>query len=349
MEDLERELGLRDILKLASNENPLGPSPHAIKAILDAAPNVSIYPDGHAYLLRRALAEFHDIADESITLGNGSNDVLDLIARVFLTPEYSALISDHAFAMYRISTLAAGAHLQIAPARPMTDAMPYGHDLAAMKGLVTSRTRVIFIANPNNPTGTWVGSEELEAFIQSVPDDVIVVLDEAYAEYADQDDYPDAIRWIQRYPNLVVTRTFSKIHALAGLRVGYAISRPEIAGLLNRVRHPFNVNSLAQAAAIAALEDEAHVKNSQKINKIGLEQLRQACEHRALSYLPSVANFLCIDINRPALPVYKALLHEGVIVRPVANYGLGNFLRVTIGREKQNQCFLLALDKVLAL
>ncbi len=348
IEELERELGVSNILKLASNENPLGASSNALRALLqDPLQGLALYPDGNGFLLKQKLVSVLGIAIEQITLGNGSNDVLDLIARSFLTTGRNAVFSEHAFAVYPIITQAVGAEAKVALANSVDHAMPYGHDLEAMLALIDAQTQVVFIANPNNPTGTWLASDELERFMERVPKQVIVVMDEAYFEYVDEAEYPNTMEWIEHYPNLIVTRTFSKIYGLAALRVGYAISSPEIASLLNRVRQPFNVNSVALAAASAALEDEEQVLISAQINRDGLQQWMRACEKYHWSYIPSVGNFICVDVGRNALPVYEDLLQEAIIVRPIANYKLPTHLRITIGTEEQNTRCIDALKKVL--
>lgn len=340
--ELERELGIRDSIKLASNESPLGPSPRCAEAIAAALPELARYPDGGGFALRGALAEHHGVSPAAITLGNGSNDCLDLIARTFLQPGTESLFSEHAFAVYPISTQAVGAIAQVAPARD------YGHDLEAMAARVTERTRVVWIANPNNPTGTWLAAEALHGFIASLPATCVAVVDEAYIEYVAEPDYPDASRWLEAFPNLIVTRTFSKAHGLASLRVGYALSDPAIAELLNRVRQPFNVNSLAQAAALASLADPEHIARQVAVNRAGLAQLAAGFERLGLDYIPSVANFITVDLGRPAGPINEGLMREGCIVRPVANYGLPNHLRVTVGLESENARLLDALERVLA-
>jgi len=345
--ELQRELGLQEIIKLASNENPFGSSPKAQQAAMDALQNLAEYPDGNGFALKQALAKKHHVDSAQITLGNGSNDILELVGRAFLTPEHAAVFSAHAFAVYPLVTQAIGAEMRIAPACAADSVTPFGHDLTAMQALIDARARVVFVANPNNPTGTWLRADDLYAFLKNVPDQTIVVLDEAYFEYVEEDDYPDGRRWLTEFPNLIVTRTFSKAHGLAALRVGYSLSSPEIADLLNRVRQPFNVNSVAQAAALAALDDEAHIATSRELNRQGLQQLTAACKTMGLQIIPSVANFLTIDVARPAEPVFQALLREGVIVRPIANYGLPSWLRVTVGSEQQNTQFLQALQKVL--
>jgi histidinol-phosphate aminotransferase len=346
--ELEREFGIRNAIKLASNENPLGPSPLAVAAAQAVLQDIARYPEGGGHMLAQRLAEKHALDRECITLGNGSNDVLDLIARVFLTPEHSAVYAEYAFAVYPIVVLAAGAQARVAPAHDGSRGPAYGHDLAAMLEMVDHTTRVVFIANPNNPTGTWLAESELEDFIGSLPAHVMVVVDEAYFEYVSHATYPDTSRWLERFPNLIVTRTFSKAYGLAGLRVGYALSHPAVANLLNRVRHPFNVNMAAQAAALAALDDNEHLDRSIRYNHEGMFQLLTGAARLGLDAIESAGNFLTVDTGRSALEVYNALLQEGVIVRPVANYGMPNHLRVTIGRTDENARFLAALEKVLA-
>lgn len=339
--ELERELGIHDSVKLASNENPLGASELAKDAIRSQLSELTRYPDGGGFALRNKLALLHGVEAQAITLGNGSNDVLDLVARTFLHPEVEAVFSQYAFAVYPISTQAVGATARVAPAKD------YGHDLQAMRELVGDRTRVVFIANPNNPTGTWLNQAELKAFLASLPDTVITVVDEAYTEYVQEPDYPDTSRWLEEFPNLIVTRTFSKAYGLAALRIGYGLSHPSLAELLNRVRHPFNVNSLALAAAEAALDDQDHIHASVDLNTQGMAQLTAGFDKLGLSYIPSVGNFVAVDLGRSAGEVDQALLREGCIARPVANYGLPNHLRVTVGLPKENERFLAALTRVL--
>lgn len=345
--ELERELGIREAIKLASNENPLGPSPQALEAVRDCLGELARYPDGNGFALKRALAERHGVDAACITLGNGSNDVLELVARAFLGPGRSAVFSAHAFAVYPIATQAVGATARIAPANRAEDSMPYGHDLGQLAAAVAADTRVLFVANPNNPTGTWLRTGELEAFIGALPGHVIVVVDEAYFEYVEEAEYPDATRWLERFPNLVVTRTFSKLYGLAGLRVGYGVSSPAVADLLNRVRQPFNVNAAAQAAALAALDDAEHLQRSRDVNRTGLRQWHLGLAELGLTALPTAGNFLCVDLQRPGLEVYRELLQRGVIVRPVDSYGLPDFLRVTVGTAAENSRALAALGEVL--
>jgi histidinol-phosphate aminotransferase len=339
--ELERELGIRDSIKLASNENPLGPSPQVVARLQTQLHDLARYPDGGGFALRRALADWHGVTPAAITLGNGSNDVLDLIARTFLYPGVEAIFSEHAFAVYPICIQAVGATARVAAARD------YGHDLAALMAQVSAQTRVIFIANPNNPTGTWLRSDALRAFIAALPQQVIVVVDEAYFEYVEEADYPDTSRWIADFPNLIVTRTFSKAYGLAGLRVGYGLSHPDVAELLNRVRQPFNVNSLAQSAAEVALQDAEHVRAVVALNRAGMAQLITGIEALGLGYIPSVANFITVDMGRAAAPIDQALLRRGCIVRPLGNYGLPQHLRISIGLPAENTRFLETLAQVL--
>jgi len=341
LSELERELGVTNSIKLASNENPLGPSPHVRAALEAQIADLTRYPDGGAFELRRALAAHHEVDAACITVGNGSNDVLDMIARVFLWAGRESLFSQYAFAVYPLSSMAVGATLRVTPA------IDYGHDLSAMRAMISERTGVIWIANPNNPTGTRLDKVALRTFIESVPPKVIVVVDEAYFEYVRNEDFPDASRWLGEFPNLIVTRTFSKAHGLAALRIGYGLSHPEVADLLNRVRQPFNVDSFAQAAALAALEDHEHLHRSVEVNGQGMQQLVAGVQHLGLDFIPSAGNFLTIDLGREAGAVDQALLRKGVVTRPVANYGLPNHLRVSVGLAEENARFLQALGQVL--
>jgi histidinol-phosphate aminotransferase len=340
IEELEREYGVKNVIKLASNESPLGPSPKALAAAQAALPEMARYPDGGGFALKHALATKLGVLVEQITLGNGSNDILEFAARAFVTAQDEVLFSQHAFAVYPIVTQAVGARAVEVPARD------WGHDLAAMRAAITARTRLIFIANPNNPTGTWLRRAALEEFLDTMPASVIVVVDEAYFEYVEDKEYPNTVAWLARYPNLICARTFSKIYGLAGLRVGYGVSSPAIADILNRVRQPFNVNSIAQAAAVAALGDDAHLEKARRVNADGMRQLVKGFEQLGLDYIPSVGNFVCVEVGE-AGRVYEQLLRAGVIVRPVANYGMPRHLRVTVGLSNENQRFLDALKTVL--
>jgi histidinol-phosphate aminotransferase len=345
--DLQREYGIQNAVKLASNENPLGSSPLAIAAMRRVINEQMLYPDGNGYVLRRALAEHHRLDIDRITLGNGSNDVLCMLAQAFLTPDADVIVSQYAFAIYALAAQAAGAVVQTAPSLPAQSAMPLGHDLDAMAALVTARTRLVFISNPNNPTGTWVGAKPLQDFLQCLPASTLAVVDEAYFEYAQMYGVPDVSLWLDRFPNLVVTRTFSKAYGLAGLRVGYALSHSGVADLVNRVRQPFNVNTMALEAAAAALGDQAHVARGVATAAQGIVQLKAGCALAGLRVLPSAGNFLLVDFGRPALPSYEKLLAAGIIVRPMGGYGLPNFLRITVGTATENQRLLAALPKAI--
>jgi histidinol-phosphate aminotransferase len=342
IEELAREYGLSaaTIVKLASNENPRGPSPRVRAAIAAAAAEVTRYPDGNAFELKSALAVRHGIEREQVVLGNGSNDVLELAAQAFLRPGDHAIYAQHAFAVYPLATQARGATGIEVPARD------YGHDLDAMRAAITPRTRVIFVANPNNPTGTWLPSAALKAFLAAVPREVLVVLDEAYDEYLDAAQRSVSVTWLAEHPNLVVSRTFSKAYGLAGLRVGYGLMDRAVSALLDRVRQPFNVNSVAQAAALAALSDTDYVAESAALNRAGLRQLGAGLDALGVGYVPSHGNFLLVQVGDGAA-VYAHLLRQGVIVRPVANYGLPQHLRVTVGLPPENQRFLDALAAAL--
>jgi histidinol-phosphate aminotransferase len=348
VEELERELGITGSIKLASNENPLGPSPLAVEAIKKHSNTVNFYPDGNGFKLSRRIAKLHGIKPECVTLGNGSNDILELVARVFLTPEHSAVFSEYSFAVYPIVVQAVGAAANIAKAYPEShETMPLGHDPEALLSCIDASTRVIFIANPNNPTGTWLRVDTLKKLLDDIPGNTVVVLDLAYNEYMDSQYHIDIASWLEAYPNLIITCTFSKIHALAGLRIGYGLSGVEIADLLNRVRQPFNTNLLAQEAALAALGDNNHIEKSVLLNNEGKKFLQQAFDEMGLSYLPTMGNFISVNLKQDAMPVYEKLLKMGVIVRPVANYNMPEYLRVTIGTMDQNSRFIEALSEVL--
>jgi histidinol-phosphate aminotransferase len=343
IEEVARELDLdpATIIKLASNENPRGASPKVQAAIAAAVADLTRYPDGNGFALKTALASRLHLAPEQIVLGNGSNDVLELVTQAFLRPGDHAVYSQYAFIVYPLATQARGARGIEVPAKD------HGHDLDAMLAAVTRNTRVVFIANPNNPTGTWLAGDFVERFIAAVPRDVIVVLDEAYNEFLDPSERTDSSAWISQYANLVVSHTFSKAHGLAALRVGYGVMDAAIADLLNRVRQPFNVNSLAQAAALAALDDTQYVEDSRVLNRDGRQHLEAGLRALGLHYLPSRGNFVLFEAGN-AMAVYQALLREGVIVRPVANYGLPAWLRVTVGTPRENDRFLASLARSIA-
>ena len=345
IEELARDYGIaeRDIVKLASNENPRGPSSKVRAAIADAAAGVTRYPDGNGFALKQALAARFAVGSEQIVLGNGSNDILELASQAFLRPGDHTVYAQHAFAVYPLATQARGAVGIEVPARDL------GHDLAAMRAALTRETRIVFVANPNNPTGSWLPPREVEAFVASVPREVLVVLDEAYNEYLEPAQQADSAAWVARYPNLLVSRTFSKAYGLAGLRVGYGIADASVADLLNRVRQPFNVNSIAQAAALAALADVEYVAESARLNREGMRELERGLDALGVAHVPSHANFLLVraGVAGDAAPVYEALLRAGVIVRPVGSYGLPGYLRVTVGLPDENARFLRALAAAL--
>jgi len=337
--ELAREMGLKEesIVKLASNENPRGIGPRTRAAIDGALAEVARYPDGNGHELKTALAARFGIDMAQIVLGNGSNDVLELVALAFLGPGRAAVYSQHAFAVYPLATQARGARAIVVPAKN------FAHDLEAMTRAIDDETSVVWIANPNNPTGTHAVPDALEAFVRRVPERVIVVVDEAYNEYLPPELRADSVKWLKRHPNLIVTRTFSKAYGLAGLRVGYALAHASVADVMNRVRQPFNVNSIALAAAAAALQDMEFVARSYAENLQGLRQLREGAERLGLDYIPSVANFLTIRVGK-AQEIFKRLLRRGVIVRPVGGpYELPEHLRVTVGTEAENERFLAAL------
>lgn len=341
IEELEREYGVTNAIKLASNENPFGPSPRALAAVREALSRLARYPDGGGFALKRALAAKLAVQPGNLTLGNGSNDVLELCARAFASPGDEVIFSRHSFAVYPIAAQSVGAHGVEVPASH------YAHDLDAIAHAVTSRTRLIYLANPNNPTGTWFDRAALDRFLAGVSPQIVVVLDEAYFEYAtDAAAYPSGIACLARHPNLVVTRTFSKAYGLAGLRIGYAVSSLAIADWLNRVRQPFNVNSLALVAAEAALADDEFVTRTRAANLEGMRALENGFAQLGLAYIPSAANFICVEVD-DAKAIYERLLRRGVIVRPVASYGLPRHLRVTVGTPQENTRFLNALAESL--
>jgi histidinol-phosphate aminotransferase len=345
--EVAREFGLDEatIVKLASNENPLGMPESAKRAMALAIDELGRYPDSNGFDLKAALSEKYGVPPEWITLGNGSNDILEIAAHAFVEKGQSIVYAQYSFAVYALATQGLGARAIVVPA------MKYGHDLEAMLGAIADDTRLVFVANPNNPTGTFVDGRTLEAFIARVPRHVAVVLDEAYTEYLPKDKRYDAMEWVRRYPNLLVSRTFSKAFGLAGLRVGFAIAQPELTDLLNRVRQPFNVNSLAQAAAVAALKDTEFLEKSAAMNAAGYRRLAEAFDRLGLEYVPSSGNFVLLRVGNDDAAgqrVNLGLLKQGVIVRPVANYGLLPWLRVTIGLPQENDAFIAALEKTLA-
>ncbi len=337
IDELQRELGLARIIKLASNENPLGPSPKALAVLNDGAPTLHRYPDGGAFKLRQALAERWKVSSDHIVVGNGSDEVLGLLARTFLSPGDEAVMADHTFVIYKMEVMAVHGKAVMVPLKQ------WRHDLSAMAEAITPRTRLLFVCNPNNPTGTMVSAQEVKQLMARVPDSVVVVFDEAYFEYVRSSNFPDSMDYVRQGRNVIVLRTFSKIYGLAGLRIGYGVTTPEITDLLNRVRPPFNANSLAQRAALAALSDDEHVAKSRMVNGAGMGQVGAALRTLGFDPVPSEANFLYFDVGQDGRKVFEALLREGIIVRHIE----GRMLRVTIGREEENAAFLAALKQVL--
>ena len=341
--ELAREMGIPEasIVKLASNENPLGMSAAAREAARRALCEGARYPDGSAFAFKAALCRKFGVRHEQLVVGNGSNDVLEIAAQAFLAPGLSAVFAQHAFAVYPLATNARGARGIEVPARN------FGHDLDAMAAAIAPDTRIVFIANPNNPTGTFLPGMEIEAFLKEVPTDVLVVLDEAYTEYLADDQRYDSIAWLERFPNLLVSRTLSKAYGLAGLRVGYAIAHPDVADLMNRVRQPFNVSNIALAAAEAVLADDEFLARSAEINGRGMVQITEAFAAMGLEWIPSAGNFVTVKVG-DAAKVNQALLRQGVIVRPIAGYGMPQWLRVSIGLPEENARFIAALKQALA-
>ncbi len=341
VEEAQRELGLTHMVKLASNENPLGPSKKVTDAVMACLSETNRYPDGNGFYLKQQLAEFYGVEPSMITLGNGSNDVLELIASAYLDQAYSAIYSEHAFVVYHLAVARAGAKAKVSPAKN------YSHDLDAMLALVEENTRVIYLANPNNPTGTYFSHASLVNLLDQLPKTILVVLDEAYAEYVEKEDYPDSLTLLKKYNNLIVTKTFSKAYGLSGFRVGFSLSHPDIADMLNRVRQPFNVTLPSLVAAQAALGEQKYLEESVVMNQAGMQQLTEGLQALDIEFIESVGNFICFKPGRNATEVNNDLLRLGVIVRPVANYAMSDFLRVSIGLPAENVEFLKQLKKVL--
>ncbi|HZW20223.1 histidinol-phosphate transaminase [Noviherbaspirillum sp.] len=345
--EVAREFGLDEakIIKLASNENPLGMPESAKQAMLKAVADIGRYPDSNGFELKQAITAKYGVPQEWITLGNGSNDILELAAHAFVQPGQAVVFAQYSFAVYPLATQAVGGRAIAVPAKN------FGHDLAAMAAAITPDTKLVFIANPNNPTGTFIPAAEIEAFLKKVPQEVVVVLDEAYNEYLAPEQQYDSVQWVKQYPNLLVSRTMSKAYGLAGLRIGFGIAQPAITDLLNRIRQPFNVNSMAQAAAVAALTDAEFLKKSAQLNADGYRQLTKAFDAMDVEYVPSYGNFVLIRVGTDdgaGARVNLALLKRGIIVRPVGNYGLPQWLRVSIGLPEENEAFIAALKQVLA-
>jgi histidinol-phosphate aminotransferase len=341
VEEVERELGIKGAVKLASNENPLGPSPLAVRALREALQDGHRYPDGGGFYLKRALADRLAVTPDHLILGNGCNEILDLMARCFLMPGDEVVIADPAFVIYGMLAQLQGCEKVLVPLKSWT------HDLEAMAKAVTSRTKMVFVGNPNNPTGTAVAPAEIDAFMRAVPGEVLVVIDEAYIEYVPEEMRPDSLEWVRQGRWVIVLRTFSKIYGLAGLRIGYGIGPPSMVELLNRARAPFNTNALAQRAALAALDDRQHIASSRKINELGKTYLTAELDRLGLQVPPSAANFLLVDLKRNGAAVADALLRRGIIVRPLGGRYLSSHIRVTIGTPPENERFVEALTALL--
>ena len=340
VEEVQRELNLRNVIKMASNENPLGSSPLAVKAVKSGLGKLHFYPDGSGYYLRKKLSAFLDVGEDSIILGNGSDEIIQIIAETFLNEGEEVVISDPSFVIYRMAVRIMNGNCRLVKLKN------YQYDMAAMTDAAGNKTKLIFIANPNNPTGTMVSGDEIKSFLEKVPEEVIVIFDEAYFEYIERDDFPETIDYIKNGKTVICLRTFSKIYGLAGLRIGYGIACPEIITEMNRVRHPFNSNSIAQIAAAAALDDEEHVRKSREVNSTGRVFLYRELDRRDISYIPSEANFILIKVGDGS-NVVEALLRKGIIVRGMDGYNLPDFIRLTIGIEKENRRFIEELDEIL--
>jgi len=340
IEEVEREHGIRDSIKLASNENPLGPSPRAVAAIARALNDTHRYPDGGGFYLKRALAEKLGVGADQVALGNGSNEILELVARTFLRPGEDAVMSEQAFVVYASVVQAAAGIARAVPLRDFT------HDLDAIAAAVRKSTRLVFLGNPNNPTGTIYRRDAFERLLGRLPRDVVVVADDAYAEYVVDPEYPRTLDYVGADRLIVTLRTFSKIYGLAGLRIGYGIGPAEVIAALERIRQPFNVNSLAQIGALAALEDQEHVERSRRTNREGMQLLDDAFSRMGLARVPSQANFVLVHVGDGA-KVYEGLLRQGVIVRPMTGYGFPQHVRVTVGTAAENRRFVTALERVL--
>mgnify|MGYP006276186877 CR=1 FL=1 len=341
IEEVKRELGLDEVIKLASNENPLGASQAAIDAMQKAAEDVHIYPDGNVYRLRKKLSAKLGVGEKELIFGNGSDEIVIMLGQAFMEPNDEIIMAETTFSEYRFSANIMGGEIVQVPLKD------YTHDLDAMLEAVTEKTKMIFVCNPNNPTGTMVGREEVEEFLAEVPDDILVIFDEAYSEYATSQDYPETIDYLADYDNLIILRTFSKIHGLAGLRIGYGIADEELISYLDRVRQPFNIGALAQQAALASLDDEEHLKQSVKYNEQGKEYLYEQFEELGLDYVPTETNFILVDVERDNNEVFQEMLERGVIIRSMDSYGYDTKIRVTIGLPEENKRFIKELKRVI--
>jgi histidinol-phosphate aminotransferase len=341
IEELEREMGIKNIIKLASNENPLGPSPKAVEAMKAVAGEMNYYPDSSAYYLREKLAKKHNVKADEILVGNGSDEIVALISEMMIEPGDEAIMSEHTFVRYEMAMQLMGGKSVIVPATE-----GFGHNLPAMKKAITSKTKIIFICNPNNPTGTMLTQKEIDEFMVDIPEDIVVIFDEAYYEFVTDPDYAQSMKYFMAKKNVMILRTFSKIYGLAGLRVGYAITDKEWVANINKVRPPFNVNRIAQAAAIASLDDKDHVEKSRELNTRGREYLYQQFEQMGIKYTKSQANFILIDTGKDGRDVYQKLLEQGVIIRPMVIRNHPHHVRITIGTMEQNIRFIESLKKL---
>ncbi len=341
IEETKRQLGLKEVIKLASNENSWGASPKAISAIKRSLSGVNRYPDAQGYYLKKRLAKFYGLIPENFVLGNGSDELIDVLIKTFLEADENVVTSEGTFLEYQIIAQVNDRKVKKAPLRN------FKYDLGAILRLVDKKTKLVFIANPNNPTGTYVNKDEVTRFINALPASVVIVFDEAYDTFIDVDDYPDSLSYLKKKKRIIVLRTFSKAYGLAGLRLGYAIAAPELVAYLERIRQPFNVNLLAQVAGLAALEDKDFLSKTRRLTLEGKDFLYREFSRMGLGYVPSVANFILIDVGRDSQEVFKACLKFGVIIRDMRQYGLANFIRVTIGTQKENQRFVRVLNKVL--
>lgn len=341
IKEVQRELGINNIVKLASNENSFGPSKLAVGAMKKGMVELNRYPEGSGPYLRQALSKKLKVRCENLILGNGTDELIELIAKVFLKTKDEIIVSEGAFIRYEMAGDLMGCKVVSVPMKNFT------HDLEGFKRAITPRTKIVFIANPNNPTGTYVNKTDVDRFMRGIPSRVLVVFDEAYYEYVREKDYPETLNYVRKRRNVIVLRTFSKIYSLAGLRIGYCIAVPEIIDYLNRIRPPFNTNALAQLAAEAALKDTSHLAKARKLVRDGKKLLYRNFEQMGLSYVPSAANFILLDVKQKSRKVFKDLLREGVIVRAMEEYGFTSYIRVTIGLETENRKFIKALKKVL--
>jgi len=341
IEETKRQLGLKEVIKLASNENPFGSSPRAISAIKKSLNQINRYPDSQSYYLKKRLARYYGLAPENFVLGNGSDELIDVIIKTLVEPDESIVTSESTFLEYEIIAQTNDRKVKKSPLRY------FKYDLGAMLKLVDKKTKLVFIANPNNPTGTYVSNYEIEEFLKALPEQVMVVLDEAYDAFIDVQDYPDSISYLRRKKNVIILKTFSKAYGLAGLRLGYAMVNSELAAYMERIRQPFNVNLLAQTAGLAALDDKKFLKKTRQLTLSGKKFIYAALAEMGLGFVPSVTNFILVDMDRDGVEVFKSMLKFGVIVRDMQQYGLNNFIRVTIGTQKENERLIRVLRKVL--